>query len=830
MQFKLTQKQLIWCHLIALTAVVWLIFNRTLSSYFIADDFGEIAYIDRIFNGEPGLVWLNFTGNFMQIPSMSVWRPLMLVTLIFDYALWHVNSAGFFFSNVLSFNLTVLLLYWFLKQLSSGWGAPRSNIASFMGALLYAVNPFHCECLTWVVGRGDPMAAVLYLLSLNLFMLAEKASADNLPCFKKMMVLALTTFWMAMWVKETPIGIPVLVPFLYLLFGKGSRSILRILKLTAPLWILTIVYLVLRYFALGTLLGGYVQGIGDAQAANAVRVWLDKDVYYRILYPFAYGLFGINSPYHTIYQILYSVLAALLAVRLLTGRAPLALLIFLPVWILTTLIPIYKLWGLGLELEGARFLFLLSMPLSAFFPMLLFAPGNGSATQPGESRAARTFMALSVVPLLLYAFFSAKVTYKTNLAWVHSGREVKEFCQKSRERAQTLDTPTLLLGIPKRQGAAHQILNGLTFNVCIGPPFTASESKQRSTIYTFDPIIFGNANWINNERFKELLHLPKAQLIVWQGDKRDFETVKYVATTSPPELNLPMVKGAELSGTKNIAKSNIGYVHALGHALVKSSNARALNLYHIQDGDCLAFSQLNISPLTCDYLQVKLKVLDRGTGKLSATFRGIDDKEVSREEYDLRAVSEYLPQNAGASLPEPSGDFTSAPKINEETIYLPLSQNWRWYAHQAIETVFLQLPPGASIDLISARLMTANQVSPALRLSGLSAISTGVYQILPNSTWHLTVDRRDWPGEVAKIELDITKPNSFLENLAPQQQANAIMKTLEFDWPAGQTTAQLDLPPGILQKDVCHQLRVRLLGSDGKSVGQPSTPLIVQLH
>lgn len=830
MKLKLSQKQLIWCHLAALTAVVWLIFNRTLTSYFIADDFGEIAYIDRIFNGEPGLVWLNFTGNFMQIPSMSVWRPLMLITLIFDYALWHVNSAGYFFSNVFSFNLTVLLLYWFLKQLSSDWSASRSNLAAFMGALLYAVNPFHCECLTWVVGRGDPMAAVLYLLSLNLFMVAEKASAANRPDFKKMMTLALTTLWMAMWVKETPIGIPVMVPFLFLLFGKGERSIGRAIKLSIPLWILTIIYLVLRYFALGTLLGGYVQGIGDAQAAHAIRVWLDKDVYFRILYPFAYGLFGINSPYHTIYQILYSMLAALLAVRLLTGRAPVALLIFLPVWILTTLIPIYKLWGLGLELEGARFLFLLSMPLSAFFPMLLFAPSKSNNAQTNDGQSARTFMALSLVPLLLYAFFSAKVTHKTNLAWVHSGREVKDFCQKSRERVQTLDTPTLLLGIPKRHGAAHQILNGLTFNVCIGPPFTAPNSKQRSTIYTFDPIIFGNANWINNERFKELLALPQAQLIVWQGDKRDFETVKYVESKSPPELVLPMVKSAQSSSAKGSSGADIGYVHALGHALVRASGDSTLNLYHIQDGDCLAFSQLNMSPLDCDYLQVKLKVKSRGTGKLSATFRSINDHEVSREEYDLRSVSENLLENGGNGTSETARDITNEPTPSEQTIYLPLSQNWRWYAHQAIETVFLQLPAGADIDVLSARLMTASQVTPTLRTSGLSAISTGVYQIPPDTSWHLVVDRRNLPQDIAKIQLDITKPNSFLENLDAGEQNSAILKTLEFPWPAGQQTTQIKLPQGILQKDVCHQLRIKMIGAAGKSVGQPSTPVIVQLH
>jgi hypothetical protein len=67
-------------HLVVLTAIIWAVFGRTLSGYFLADDFGEILYVSRIAAGQWNLLWSNFTGNYMQIPGMAVWRPWLIVS------------------------------------------------------------------------------------------------------------------------------------------------------------------------------------------------------------------------------------------------------------------------------------------------------------------------------------------------------------------------------------------------------------------------------------------------------------------------------------------------------------------------------------------------------------------------------------------------------------------------------------------------------------------------------------------------------------------------------------------------------------------------------
>ena len=136
-------KMVVLIHLLFLTALTWFIFNRTLGTYFLADDFGEIAYVSRIVGGEYGLIWLNFTGNFMQIPSMSVWRPWLLMSLLFDYLLWGTNPFGYYLTNLLSYNAVVLLFYWFIRQITAAWTSTRSGAAAlFASALFLAFHPY----------------------------------------------------------------------------------------------------------------------------------------------------------------------------------------------------------------------------------------------------------------------------------------------------------------------------------------------------------------------------------------------------------------------------------------------------------------------------------------------------------------------------------------------------------------------------------------------------------------------------------------------------------------------------------------------------------------
>ena len=89
-----------------------------LTSYFLADDIGEIAYVARIFHGHPQLFWLNLTGNYMQIGSMNVYRPWLLVSLVVDYLIWGANASGYYLTNLLYYIGDVLLFYIVTRQLT----------------------------------------------------------------------------------------------------------------------------------------------------------------------------------------------------------------------------------------------------------------------------------------------------------------------------------------------------------------------------------------------------------------------------------------------------------------------------------------------------------------------------------------------------------------------------------------------------------------------------------------------------------------------------------------------------------------------------------------
>ncbi len=85
-----------WLHVLIVAALALFSFGRSVTGYFLADDFGHIGVIRSIMQGRTDLFWANFGGNFNQIPGMSMYRPLQLTTEIIDYALFKGNAAGWY--------------------------------------------------------------------------------------------------------------------------------------------------------------------------------------------------------------------------------------------------------------------------------------------------------------------------------------------------------------------------------------------------------------------------------------------------------------------------------------------------------------------------------------------------------------------------------------------------------------------------------------------------------------------------------------------------------------------------------------------------------------
>ncbi len=760
-------------HIVLLTTLVWLVFGRTLGSYFLADDFGEIAYASHIFAGDYGLLWSDFTSNFMRVPGMAVWRPWLMVSLLLDFCFWRTNAFGYYLTNLLSYNLAVVLFYWLVRSLSlKGDQKQRGTLVAAMAAALFAVSPLHCESVSWVVGRVDIVCAVFYLACLNLSIAAERGR------YRLLISLTVVCFWLAMWTKEMAVGAPVMVTAIYILFGQ-TFSLRRAFKLAAPLWISTVVYFVLRYLALGTLLGGYVQGIGDSQAANALSRWLDGDTIKRLFFPLAENVFGSHPWQQPFLQVCYVVLAVLIILRLASLTVSVRWSLLLLIWLATCLAPIYKLWGLGYDLEGGRFCFFLTMPLALMAPALILLQGQRRKL-PALFSCTITGMSAAMVTACIVVL--GKAAYLNNLEWVHAGKEVRELTKAA--RAMTSETKILVLGIPKRRGGAHMILNGNTFSTALKPPFTAVDCAK--PFITFDPIQFSESPYINSTRFKRLAQ-ANDKIIVWQSPERKFEQLTY----------LPALKSEPISLT--ISPSESGYTHRLGGVKLSPGDEPAsLKLTNVAEGDSLAFHNLRLSPMSVDYLEAQIKVLDKLQQPVKLAV-SINDKSAGY--YQSKGVI----------------------GTKKTTIRVPLSRDWHWFAKPTIQSLFLLLPAGREIEISNCRLIKASDVAASVEIAGGAESYEGaVSAALSNNKLKANIQLPPLPplNDAVTMQIEISKVNSFFENFPDNEGNGAVMEKQDFP-----LSSAITINGEHLVKGSYHQIRLRLRDKDGVTVGELSDPV-----
>lgn len=370
-------------------------FGRTLSSYFLEDDFGEVHYVSQIFAGDWEKFASNFTGNYMQIQTMRVYRPVLLLSIMLDYAIWKTHAIGYFITNIAFLIADAFILYLLLRQLTMSWLSYKSIAFAAFAACLFAAGPLHCESVSLMVGRVDIICLFFYLLALSAFIRRGRESNWQSS------LLGLIFFWLALLTKEMAIGLPVLLSAMYFLFpdlianeqsqqsnlfgGRKSSNIVERCKMafkmaflyTWPLWLSLLPYFIIRRLALGTFFGGYVGSIGASQYQHIFEKWLDPDTITRIIFPFNQAVFSNQNIYHSLLADIYIALVLLVILRICLFGMPWSWLALLFVWLATTLAPIYQLWGLGFNLEGARFLFFMTVPLAISLPALIFAPAQG---------------------------------------------------------------------------------------------------------------------------------------------------------------------------------------------------------------------------------------------------------------------------------------------------------------------------------------------------------------------------------------------------------------------------------------------------------------------
>lgn len=788
---------------LVLVAMVAFCYHNTLNSYFLADDFGEVFYMSRIWNGEWNLYLSDWLSNTMNNPGMAVYRPWFITTLVIDYFFFHGNAAGYYASNIAYFAADVVLFFLVVRQLTGAWTPVRSLACSFGAAALFALSPLHCESISWVGGRTDTICATFFLAGLLCFLLARARGSLLLSAG------AVLAYALGILTKEMAIGLPIIATGIAFLSPKpaphpetpmvsafGQRA-LGALQETSGLWIATIVYFVARYLALGTVLGGYTAGLGAAQSMGALSAWMDIDSYRRFVLPFGIDIVSPSGSLAYMLIAAYAVAAFLLVLRLGRGEISAKNLALLAIWIIASILPIYKLWGIGPNLEGARYCFFLTIPCSLLLPWLLFAPPKSAEAEKSKFTIATTVIAVLALGLVL--FVNARALIRTNREWVAAGQQVHAITNgvvRLVEKLPAGKDRALIFSVPKTHTGAHMIYNGPTLMTALKPPFRSTDYENK--VESADHLFFGLDRFINASRFKGLLASGRVDgPYAWDLRKHNFIKMNYGAVSSSDETRvLPL----------NVAATAVQIYTNGGAEVAAASDGKTLHLSKVRPNEGLRFGSLNLNPLAVDFIEIEYrfpKESPTGATTFEARWQGCE-KAASLAE-DLRATREI----DAATSPVP-GDW--------QTVRIPVSHYWRWYGCGRIDAVSVFPPSGYDIEIRKIALLSDQKLRPRLTVTGGKVDGSGVHYV--DKDCSLAFDASSIPG-AAGIRIESTKQDFFFDQGASAKTGLHSTQNLP------STSGKLLFTSALSPRNCFSEIRAQAIDAQGHPLGEPSDAQVI---
>ncbi|MBU0548950.1 MAG: tetratricopeptide repeat protein, partial [Candidatus Omnitrophica bacterium] len=127
------------------------------------------------------------------------YRPLQMLTYMFDYSVWKLNVFGYHLTNILLHIFAALAIFWFINILYG------SQFLAFLTSILFIVHPVHTEAVAYISGRADSLATIFILMSLIYYI--KQGSQKKTTTFILMVLSSLA----AMLSKEYSLIIPILL-------------------------------------------------------------------------------------------------------------------------------------------------------------------------------------------------------------------------------------------------------------------------------------------------------------------------------------------------------------------------------------------------------------------------------------------------------------------------------------------------------------------------------------------------------------------------------------------------------------------------------------------
>jgi tetratricopeptide (TPR) repeat protein len=261
-----------------LTAAVWMrvilllsgaVFLPAIGYDFVFDDQQQILL-------NPWLIGWAHIGQFFthhlwafspdsSLTSGNFYRPVFLLWLLL---LNHLTGSipGFFHLATIGLHLIAVYLTYALALRVSG-----DRATALFAALIFGLHPVHIEAVVWISGGTEPLFAVFFLGSLLCYLRSRDEDANSLSW----LAASWLCFALAMFAKETALVLPCVILVHRMASNRTIRHgrIQSTLKLLLPYILLTALYSVCRFRALGGWSGTRISLDRQAMLNLPLRAW-----------------------------------------------------------------------------------------------------------------------------------------------------------------------------------------------------------------------------------------------------------------------------------------------------------------------------------------------------------------------------------------------------------------------------------------------------------------------------------------------------------------------------------------------------------------------------
>lgn len=805
-------------------------YSPVLFNFFNGDDFVHLVWLKQAVK-QPELIWRNFHSAWLDGTTARFYRPLISVFMVSDYLLWGVNGLGFRLTNLICHVFSTFFLFLIVRDLpgSGAGGRASGGVTWALGAAaLFALNPLHPEAVSWITGRVDSVVTVFYVASLWFYMRFRQATS---PAW---FVASLVAMALALLSKEMAVTLPPAFLCYELLLGAGRNTgmpgvgspaqasitstatgntgsgpavfaaLRRALKPTLLFWALLGIYFGVRRLALGTFVGGYDDSLFFVSNWKAFLLgWLHG---LRMM------LVPINKDYLGAHHILTKTWEVCLALSFLLGacalfrhswlRRPVA---FLAVWFALALVPVYKIFAIGDDLQGSRLAYLATAPLCALLSVAFAGwyrarrpDGQPVGTAGATLQPELVGRAVSVALAFAMSGCAGVLLWVNNQAWASAGQEANAIREALGHLYRRLpgDPQVLLIGLPDHIHGAYTCRNaiwGMTRR-----PQLHRDIENCLMVNPVEPILpFG----FLKASLKQ--HSDRVLIFQWAGKQQGFVPVTLagaddeLAASGWDRRGLP-------AGLEPVARPGCRYVrHADG----------ALEVWGGKGFRGRPELRVDLRGLSCWPVDFLAMVVALAEPQSYSSVSGVDilyaNDIVRQFELGKRAHADI---NRG---------------VAEQTLLFPFRSLPEWALGGRCRGLKILLPDATHLTLKSLRIVPASQVMPSIDFENGGYLGSKGFIHLSSAEpqCKIFINAGSVPGAAGAI-LEITRPNLLFESQNSQQESSVVMKTIRLPAACGTILLQRQMFPAA----VMYEIRSWAVDAGGRRTGAAGDHLVVSVQ